>query len=132
MSPTLSASPVGTFGSLISLAASDIVMSIILASVFWRRRSVFPTVNRVLRLVILYSMETALITSVGATAGVVMFAAIPSLPVFTAVLWILPNLILSSLFVALNARQGLRAQNVIIMSPIQRSHETEVSCISHS
>ncbi|KAH9923525.1 uncharacterized protein B0H18DRAFT_1120378 [Fomitopsis serialis] len=61
-SPSVMPNAVGTFGALITLAISDIIMSVILAMVFWKRRSVFPTVNRVLRMVILYSLETSLVT----------------------------------------------------------------------
>ena len=76
----LTMSQVGTFGSLITLAISDVIMSVVLAIVFWRRRSVFASyvcplpclewylmflrsVNRILRVAILYTMETSLVTA---------------------------------------------------------------------
>ncbi|KZT70619.1 hypothetical protein DAEQUDRAFT_178358 [Daedalea quercina L-15889] len=85
--------------------------------------TVSRSVNRVLRLVILYTVETSIVTSVGATAGVVMYALLPSTQIYTAMLRILPHLILSSLLVALNARAGLRERqrSVIVLSPIVRS-----------
>ncbi|EPT04843.1 hypothetical protein FOMPIDRAFT_82818 [Fomitopsis schrenkii] len=97
MAPNNLPNRVGTLGSLITLAISDVIMSVVLAIVFWRRRSMFASVNRILRIAILYTMETSLVTGVGSMAGVIMYVTLPNTAIFEAVLWILPHLILGSL-----------------------------------
>ncbi|EPS99481.1 hypothetical protein FOMPIDRAFT_1050519 [Fomitopsis schrenkii] len=117
LSPTSPPEPVGTYGSLAALAGSDIVMSIVLALVLYQHRSVFPSVNRVLRGVVWYSAETSIVTSLGAIVGLVIYAALPNKPVlFMAVLWVLPYLISSSVLVALNSRKELREKTSVVSS----------------
>ncbi|EPT04842.1 hypothetical protein FOMPIDRAFT_1013707 [Fomitopsis schrenkii] len=70
--PTAPPQAVGTYGTLVALASSDILMSVILG-VVW------------------YSAETSMITSIGAIVGLILYATFPTKPVlFMAVLWILP------------------------------------------
>ncbi|KAI0731694.1 hypothetical protein C8Q72DRAFT_218188 [Fomitopsis betulina] len=121
MAPDVIPNRVGTLGSLITLAISDVVMSVVLAFVLWRRRSVFPSVNRVLRIAALYASETSLITAIGSTVGVVMYLTLPHMAVFQAILWMLPHLILGSLLVGLNAREGLRHRGTLMIPPITHS-----------
>ncbi|KAI0719886.1 hypothetical protein C8Q72DRAFT_109748 [Fomitopsis betulina] len=116
-SPTSPPQPLGTYGSLASLAGSDILMSIVLAWVLYQHRSAFPSVNRVLRRLVLYSAETSLVTSVGSIVGLVIYAVLPDKPVlFMSILWVLPYFISSSVLLALNARKELRAKSRIFSS----------------
>ncbi|KAH9923526.1 uncharacterized protein B0H18DRAFT_1105321 [Fomitopsis serialis] len=113
ISPYSHPDPVSTYGTLSALAASDILMSVILGVVIWKHRSVFPSVNRVLRKVVLYSAETSLVTSVGSFIGLLLYATLPNALVYMAVFWTLPYLILGSVLFALNARESLRAKNTV-------------------
>ncbi|KZT70618.1 hypothetical protein DAEQUDRAFT_725158 [Daedalea quercina L-15889] len=116
MDPSAPAYAPSTYGTLIGLAGSDILMSVILAAVMYKHRSMFPRVNRVLRTVVMYSVETSLITSAGAAVGLIAYAVIPDKPIFMAILWVLPYLISSSVLVALNARQSLREKSTVVHS----------------
>ncbi|KZT70648.1 hypothetical protein DAEQUDRAFT_180600 [Daedalea quercina L-15889] len=117
VSPSSPPYAASTYGTLIALAVSDILMSVILGAVIYHRRSAFPSINRILRRFVLYSAETSVVTSVGAMIGLIIYAAFPNKPLFMAVLWILPYLISSSLLVALNAKQDLRPRSTINPHP---------------
>ncbi|OCH93217.1 hypothetical protein OBBRIDRAFT_353211 [Obba rivulosa] len=89
-------------------AAGDILIAYAQIIVLRQWRSGFRSTDSILRTLMLYSINSALLTSVCALGNLITFAALPGTLIFQAFYFILPKLLLNSCLATLNARRDLR------------------------
>ncbi|KAI0746744.1 hypothetical protein C8Q80DRAFT_793006 [Daedaleopsis nitida] len=96
-----------------NLSAAVVSDALIAASMCWllaTRSSSFMTVNSTVRTLVLYSVNTGVITTLCTFATLVMYAVAPHTFIFMAIFFALSKLLLNSLLASLNARKALREQ----------------------
>ncbi|OCH90217.1 hypothetical protein OBBRIDRAFT_826083 [Obba rivulosa] len=93
---------------LIANVAADILIASSLCIVLWRMRSGIPRSDSLLRVLMMYSINTGLLTSICEIATLVTYFTCTKLTVYLALFFILPKLLLNAFLASLNARQHLR------------------------
>ncbi|EMD36416.1 hypothetical protein CERSUDRAFT_84570 [Gelatoporia subvermispora B] len=91
-----------------STALADILIAVIQVVVLWRMRTGFRATDTVVRTLMVYSINTGLLTSICAIATILSFALIPGTLIYSAFYVVLPKLLLNSCLAMLNARRDLR------------------------
>ncbi|KAH9834135.1 uncharacterized protein C8Q71DRAFT_162192 [Rhodofomes roseus] len=100
---------------LACMAASDIATFVLLCVFLWRRRTGFA---RTIRLLILYSIEVGMLTSVASAASLTTFLVVGySSALFIAIFWVVPKLSINSLLALLNARHHIRHEAGLVVEP---------------
>ncbi|PCH42538.1 hypothetical protein WOLCODRAFT_163869 [Wolfiporia cocos MD-104 SS10] len=98
------------YTSLISSVVADLLIASSLCILLSRRRSSFTRSNSVIRLLMIYAINTGALTTICAAICLIIYATMPATSkfAFIAIYFVLPKLLLNSLLGTLNARQGLR------------------------
>ncbi|CCM04218.1 uncharacterized protein FIBRA_06385 [Fibroporia radiculosa] len=98
------------YTSLISGIVTDLLIATSLCVLLSQRRTAFNRTNSVIRLLMIYSINTGALTTICSIICLVIYATKPISTkfVFIAVYFVLPKLYLNSLLATLNARQSLR------------------------
>lgn len=91
-----------------SAAAADIVIAGSQVFLLLKHRTGFRRTNSIVRSLVMYSVNTGLLTSVVAVACFVTFAAMPNTFVYLALYNQLPKLLINAYLATLNAREDLR------------------------
>ncbi|OCH95397.1 hypothetical protein OBBRIDRAFT_830961 [Obba rivulosa] len=92
-----------------SSLAADILIASSQAIILWRRRTGFNSLtDGVVRTLMLYSVNTGLLTSVVATVGLITFATMPDTLIYVAFYHQVSKLLLNAFLATYNARQELR------------------------
>lgn len=89
-------------------AAVDVLNTVSLCFYLLRRRTDFKSTQRMVDKLVMYTIETGLITSMCAVAIVILSLVIPHTMVDIAIFMFYPKLFSNSFFTALNARTALR------------------------
>jgi len=92
------------------MIVSDIVLAAFLTITLARRASGFKRTKSTAHKIILYTVNTSLLTSITALVGIITAVTMPSNLVFTAIIFVLPKLYLNSMLGLLNCRKKLREQ----------------------
>ncbi|KZT69640.1 hypothetical protein DAEQUDRAFT_726256 [Daedalea quercina L-15889] len=96
---------------LTCVAISDITVAGTLCVLLWRRRTGFAGNERLMRLLMFYSIRVGLLTSLASAASLTTFILIESdSAAFIATFWVVPKLSINSLLALLNARRHLREE----------------------
>jgi len=93
---------------LSSGAMADLWLASSLVVLLWRHRTGFRRTDSLLRLLILYCVNTALITSLCEIASLITFTIMPNNFIYYALFTLLPKLLFNSLLATYNARRGMR------------------------
>ncbi|OCH90220.1 hypothetical protein OBBRIDRAFT_835207 [Obba rivulosa] len=107
--------------SLASGVIADILIATLQSYMLWRRRTGIKRTDSIVRLLMLYSVNTGLLTSLCAIACFATFATMNDNFVYIAFYHLLPKLLLNSLLATLNARQHLRNVEDQVSLPMQAS-----------
>ncbi|PCH42546.1 hypothetical protein WOLCODRAFT_53627, partial [Wolfiporia cocos MD-104 SS10] len=91
-----------------SVAFGDCLIAVALTVLLSRRRTGFSRTDSVIRLLMLYSIETGTLTSLCAISCLVTSATMQSGLVYMSIYFVLSELFLNSLLASLNARHSLR------------------------
>ncbi|KZT02545.1 uncharacterized protein LAESUDRAFT_402461 [Laetiporus sulphureus 93-53] len=117
------------YTSLISAVVADVLIASSLCILLSRRRSAFARTNSVVRVLMIYSINTGALTSLCSIICLIIYATEPNATKFTfiAIYFVLPKLFLNSLLASLNARQGLRERppGHSVVSSSSYNHKTE-------
>ncbi|KAF8548702.1 hypothetical protein OG21DRAFT_1489164 [Imleria badia] len=100
-------------------AAGDVLIAALLCTLLQRSRTGFRRSDTMINKLIVFSINTGLLTSVCAVASLISIAAWPDTFVYIAFYFCLGRLYCNSLLATLNARKGLRGES--------RSDETSLS-----
>ncbi|KAI0635133.1 hypothetical protein C8Q77DRAFT_682550 [Trametes polyzona] len=102
--------------------AADVLIAASMCALLAQRRTGFSRTDSMVRVLILYSINTGALTSLCALLCLVSYATMPNNFVFIAFYFVLPKLFLNSLLATLNARRPLREANASMMSiPLSRT-----------
>ncbi|KAI1798240.1 hypothetical protein LXA43DRAFT_1088365 [Ganoderma leucocontextum] len=93
---------------LASVAIADSLISAALCWLLTRKRSVFKRVENMIRILVLWSVNTSALTTFCSLMSLIMYAAFPHTMIYIAFYFLLPKLLLNSLLGTLNARRSLR------------------------
>ncbi|KAM5537064.1 hypothetical protein V8D89_009210 [Ganoderma adspersum] len=97
--------------SLGSGVVADVLIAGSMCVLLARRRTGFSRTDSVVRVLMMYSINTGALTSLCALLTLLTYAAMPDNFVFMAFYFVLPKLFLNSLLATLNARRPLRETN---------------------
>ncbi|TFK80523.1 hypothetical protein K466DRAFT_636715, partial [Polyporus arcularius HHB13444] len=95
---------------LSTVVLSDVLISAALCVLLAKRRGNFRRANSIVRNLIMYSINTCLLTTLCSLAALVAYAASPHTFIYISFYFLLPKLFLNSLLATLNARKSLRDQ----------------------
>jgi len=107
--------------SLGSGVIADILIASLQAYMLWTRRTGIKRTDSIVRLLVAYSVNTGLLTSMCAVACFVTFATMNDNFIYITFYHLLPKLLLNSLLATLNARQHLRKVDDPLSLPMQAS-----------
>ncbi|KAG5718815.1 hypothetical protein E4T56_gene2669 [Termitomyces sp. T112] len=93
--------------SLGSGVAADMFIAISLCANLWKRRSGFEKSDTLIRTLILYAINTSLLTTLCSLACLITYAVWPNDFTFMAIYFVLSKLFLNSLLATLNTREAL-------------------------
>ncbi|KAI0777660.1 hypothetical protein BD413DRAFT_609978 [Trametes elegans] len=110
---------------------ADVLIAASMCALLAQRRTGFAGTDSMVRVLILYSINTGALTSICALLCLVTYATMPDNFVFIAFYFVLPKLFLNSLLATLNARKPLREAGSNTMMSIPLSG-TSTSRMSHS
>ncbi|OCH89216.1 hypothetical protein OBBRIDRAFT_34286 [Obba rivulosa] len=112
------------FMSMSANIAADILLASSLVILLWKRRTGIPRTDSIVRVLMLYSINTGALTSVCELLCLVMFAIMPANFIYFAILFVLPKLFLNAFLATLNARQDLQHSDVHdhISLPVSNSY----------
>ncbi|KAH9842897.1 uncharacterized protein C8Q71DRAFT_226430 [Rhodofomes roseus] len=97
------------YASLVSLAFSDVAVSLTVCWTLARCRTVSRRTEHIIRVLMLYTIECGLLMSVSSIACVIAYATLmPGNAAFLAIFFIIPKLGINSLLAVLNARYTLQ------------------------
>ncbi|OCH90213.1 hypothetical protein OBBRIDRAFT_619694 [Obba rivulosa] len=101
---------------------ADLLIAISLVVFLQRRRTGFSRTDSIVRILMLYSINTGALTTLCAFLCLVMYATMPDNFVFIAFYFVLPKLFLNSFLATLNARRSLRlsSMNGLISIPMSK------------
>ncbi|KAI0371923.1 hypothetical protein BV20DRAFT_1051115 [Pilatotrama ljubarskyi] len=94
--------------SLVTTFVSDFLIASTMCVLLARRRSVYARVDRTVRTLIVYSIDTGVLTTICTLMCLVAYALAPHNFIYIAFYFLLPKLLLNSLLATLNARKMLR------------------------
>lgn len=92
------------FGSNLS---ADVYVAVVLCYYLWRSRTGVGKTDSLIVTLILYTVNTGLLTALDASAGLITYAAMPNNFIFIAFYLNLSKLFVNSYLASLNAREGL-------------------------
>ncbi|EMD32439.1 hypothetical protein CERSUDRAFT_99521 [Gelatoporia subvermispora B] len=95
------------FGVMFCLV-SDTLIAVTQVVYLWRHRTGIPRTNFVIRTLIMYCVNTGLLTTLCALALVITWTTMPQNLVYISLFAALPTLLFNALLATLNARQELR------------------------
>ncbi|OCH90218.1 hypothetical protein OBBRIDRAFT_620742 [Obba rivulosa] len=95
------------FMSMSANIAADTLLAASLVVSLWRLRTGIPRIDSIVHVLMLYSINTGVLTSVFALLCFIMLAIMPGNFVYLAILFLLPKLLLNAFLAILNARQSL-------------------------
>ncbi|KAI0916250.1 hypothetical protein AcV5_003243 [Taiwanofungus camphoratus] len=106
--------------NLVSGLAADILIATSLCLFLSRHQTGSSRTNSIVRLLMVYSINTGILTSLCAFACLIIYAVLPLSKkfAFSAIYFVLPKLLLNALLATLNARQGLREKSATGVVPI--------------
>ncbi|OCH93214.1 hypothetical protein OBBRIDRAFT_832854 [Obba rivulosa] len=104
----LSGISVSLYIGLSFCAVGDIVIAYAQIVVLQQCRTGFRRTDSVVKILMLYSINTALLTTICAICNLVTFAALPGTLLYEVFYFMLPKLLLNSCLATLNARRDLR------------------------
>ncbi|EMD36541.1 hypothetical protein CERSUDRAFT_95830 [Gelatoporia subvermispora B] len=107
--------------SLGSGVVADIGIASLQSWMLWHRRTGIKRTDSIVRLLVAYSINTGLLTSLCAVACFLAFATMNDNFVYISFYHMLPKLLLNSLLATLNARQHLRKVDDPLSLPMQAS-----------
>ncbi|EIM81688.1 uncharacterized protein STEHIDRAFT_161859 [Stereum hirsutum FP-91666 SS1] len=119
-----------------SAAAADIIIAGAMCWYLFHSRTGFKRTDSMLMALMLYSINTGLVTSVVATTAVITFAIMPTNFVWLACFWVLGKCYVNSFLAILNGRESIRERStqpsdgVMHLSAL-RSVTQEDTLISH-
>ncbi|KAL6298010.1 hypothetical protein BKA93DRAFT_106248 [Sparassis latifolia] len=97
------------YTNLASSVASDVFIAASLCFLLKKHRTGFTQTDSVLRVLMLYTINTCALTSICTIVCLIVYAATPALNfTYAGIYFVLPTLLLNSLLATLNARKGLR------------------------
>ncbi|TBU45436.1 hypothetical protein BD309DRAFT_715918 [Dichomitus squalens] len=137
---------VGTFAGFSKIAdilyvsfgagvVADVLIAGALCTILARCRTGFRKTDSVVRTLIMYSINTGLLTSLCALSCLITYATMPNNFIFIAFYFVLPKLFLNSLLATLNAREALRdagAGDVVSIPLTNTSGSTRMSFVERS
>ncbi|KAI0346070.1 hypothetical protein BDW22DRAFT_716459 [Trametopsis cervina] len=94
--------------SFIPQAISDVIIAVALTTSLLRMRTGFASTNSVIHLVVLYTVNTCLVTSAVGVTVVITYATEPGKLYYLGLAAMLPKLMLNSLLGMLNSREYLK------------------------
>lgn len=104
---------------LSNAAAGDVLIAVSLCIILSGHRGGLPSrTDNVVRMLMLYGIETGILTSVCATSCLILYAIMPDNYIYIALYIVLSKVALNSLLATLNARRGLREATGLISSTI--------------
>lgn len=89
-------------------AFTDCAIAVALCTMLIKRRTGFKRTDSLIRILVLYSINTCALTSSVAIASVITYAVMPHNFVFIAFAMVLPKLMLNALLALLNSRDKMR------------------------
>ncbi|KAJ3556092.1 hypothetical protein NM688_g2216 [Phlebia brevispora] len=120
-------------------ALVDVTIAVSLCSFLWQRRTGFRRTDSLVRVLMMYSINTGALTSICALIVLVAYATMPNNFIFICFYFMLPKLFLNSLLATLNAREKLRDNSsgpggmvsiplsTNLSSPIRTTMKTDLS-----
>jgi len=96
------------YATFCSRALVDITIAAVLCFILWKSRTDFQRTNSLVRILMLYTINTGTLTASVAIIVVATFAALPNTFVSFSAAVLLPKLMLNSLLAFLNSRESLR------------------------
>ncbi|TBU23947.1 hypothetical protein BD311DRAFT_672889 [Dichomitus squalens] len=137
---------VGTFAGFSKIAdilyvsfgagvVADVLIAGALCTILARCKTGFRKTDSVVRTLIMYSINTGLLTSLCALSCLITYATMPNNFIFIAFYFVLPKLFLNSLLATLNAREALRdagAGDVVSIPLTNTSGSTRMSFVERS
>ncbi|KAH0578596.1 hypothetical protein H2248_003737 [Termitomyces sp. 'cryptogamus'] len=100
---------------LASGMAADVFIAVFLCVNLWRRRSGLRKTNSLVKTLMMYSINTALLTTISYMACLITYAAMNDNFVWLAIYEILPKLFLNSLLALLNSRDALSEKGGVLV-----------------
>ncbi|CCM02692.1 uncharacterized protein FIBRA_04798 [Fibroporia radiculosa] len=98
--------------ALCASVMADALIAAYMCYLLARSRTGFANIDSVIRVLMLYSINTGLLTSLAAVAALLLFVLYPGTDfhkfMFVGIFFVLPKLLLTSLLVSLNARASLK------------------------
>ncbi|TCD69044.1 hypothetical protein EIP91_009107 [Steccherinum ochraceum] len=91
-----------------SAAAGDILIALSMVYYLQKKRTGIQSTDSIVTTLMLYSINTGLLTSILATASVILFAIMPTNFIWLAFFWIMGKCYVNSLLASLNSRESLR------------------------
>ncbi|RPD65458.1 hypothetical protein L226DRAFT_530957 [Lentinus tigrinus ALCF2SS1-7] len=120
--------------SLGSGVVADVLIAVSMCVLLAKRRTGFSRTDSMVRVLIMYSINTGALTSICAMLCLLTYANMPNNFVFIAFYFVLPKLFLNSLLATLNARRPLRETNsgAMVSIPLSTTSNSRMSFSSRS
>ncbi|KAI0746746.1 hypothetical protein C8Q80DRAFT_793014 [Daedaleopsis nitida] len=118
-----------SFGSGV---VADVIIAASLCVLLAKRRTGFTRTDSTVRVLMLYSINTGALTSLGALLCLVTYATMPYNFVFIGFYFVLPKLFLNALLATLNARRMLRETNsggALVSIPLSTTSNSHMSFV---
>ncbi|KAI0717412.1 hypothetical protein C8T65DRAFT_116374 [Cerioporus squamosus] len=112
---------------LSTVVLSDLLISGALCVLLAKRRSDFRRANSIIRNLIMYSINTCLLTTACSLAALIAYAASPHTFIYISFYFLLPKLFLNSLLATLNARKSLINQKDGVQIPLSSGNMSRES-----
>ncbi|KAH9896846.1 hypothetical protein C8Q73DRAFT_429397 [Cubamyces lactineus] len=108
---------------------ADILIAASMCVLLAKRRTGFAKTDSMVRVLILYSVNTGALTSLCALVCLITYATMPDNFIFIGVYFVLPKLFLNSLLATLNARRPLReaGSGPMVSIPISTTSNSRMS-----
>ncbi|KAF5319713.1 hypothetical protein D9619_008602 [Psilocybe cf. subviscida] len=103
--------------SFVATVAADSTIAISLCALLFHSRTGIKKTDSILRILMAYSINTGLLTSVAALACLITYALWPQKFIFIGFYFVLSKLYVNSLLASLNARSSLREKNISYSTP---------------
>ncbi|KAL1944041.1 hypothetical protein VTO73DRAFT_3859 [Trametes versicolor] len=104
--------------SLSMIFAADLIIAASMCALLARRRSSYFGVDQTIRTLILFSVNTGVVTTLCTLMALIAYAVSPHTFIYIAFYFLLPKLLLNSVLAMLNAREMLREQMTRGRAPI--------------
>ncbi|OCH84547.1 hypothetical protein OBBRIDRAFT_396186 [Obba rivulosa] len=116
-------------GTSLAIAA-DVLITASQVVLLWNQHAEFYRTRNIIRMLILYSIQTGVLVTLSATSCLMLFAFMPHNNLYIALYLLLPQLLLNSLLATLNAKHNLRASATggIVELTMSDSAHTHSAC----